>query len=87
MGFNNSKFLVKLCLIYLNISNAYSNTKRCEIKYGEIEGIEELEKKVFQRDLDPLIKKKYGFECYQIGVEHDEHLFYNFIFILKVICI
>ena len=54
-------------------SNIYAQKRICKIKYGEKMNTKRLEKKFFQQDLPESIQRKYGFECYQIGVEHDEN--------------
>ncbi len=70
----NYKFF--LGIIFLLISTSFqvlSQAKHCEIKYGEQISEEELEKKSFGVMASDDIKEKYMFDCYQIGVEHNEH--------------
>ena len=64
-------FIIFLALILVSTKSAKAGIRRCEIKYGETGDSSELEVKHFGKDINEEIKKKYGLECYQIGLEHD----------------
>ena len=57
---------------FLIPENAFSQKRICKIKYGERLNETNLEKKFFQSSLPETIKRKYEFDCYKIGVEHDD---------------
>jgi len=67
------KYLIFIVTFLFIPLNAYSQKRICKIKYGETINENRLEKKIFQGDLPESIKRKYAFECYQIGLEHDEN--------------
>jgi len=63
--------IASLILFFLS-HDAYSKTRKCEIKYGIEKSKEELENDHFPPELDEEYKNKYSMQCYQIGVEHDK---------------
>ena len=75
IGRNPRFFAIFLLIISSTVRplNVYSQQRICEIKYGEKISEKRLEKKFFRNDLPESIIKKYGFDCYQIGVEHDSN--------------
>ncbi len=76
IAFINPRFVAILLFIItsiVNSPNAYTQQRICEIKYGEKGGEKRLEKKFFPNDLPESILKKYEFDCYKIGVEHDSN--------------
>ncbi len=67
------KFLTLIAITSLSINSlCYASPKRCEIKFGETKNKEAIEKEYFSGILSESIRDRYGMECYQIGVEHDE---------------
>ena len=69
-----NQFILVLTLLFLSINNqVMSQYKYCEIKFGETSGEEELENKYLKKALSNDIQNEYIFDCYPIGVEHDEH--------------
>ncbi len=50
-----------------------SQSKYCEIKYGEEVSEEELEKKYLKNKVSTDIEREPLFNCYLIGVEHDKN--------------
>ncbi len=63
---------IVVALLSLTSNNGYSIIRKCEIKYGESIGERALEEKYLEKELGQDIKSKFGLECYQIGVEHDD---------------
>ncbi|ABX09485.1 hypothetical protein [Prochlorococcus marinus] len=59
-------------LLSLSSNHGHSTLKKCDVIYGERIGEKALEEKHFKERLTPDTKNKYGLECYQIGVEHDD---------------
>ncbi len=69
----------KLNIIYLflivnilNIENASGSPKYCEIKFGEKSNEEALEKSLNIAYKSKFVREKNNFDCYQIGLEHDQ---------------
>ncbi len=74
MNANNMKSHIILTLIFLSaINQVLSQSKYCDIKYGETASEEELERMHFGANYSEEMKEKYILECYQIGVEHNKN--------------
>ena len=66
------KVILSLLFFYvMNTSQSLSQTKVCEIKFGEKKGIEALERKRNMQIQNNSYLGQSEFYCYQIGLEHD----------------
>ena len=58
--------------LFINPSTTFAQNKLCEIKYDEKGGAYALERKVNIKEKHKYLNEKNLFECYRIGLEHDE---------------
>ncbi len=65
------EFLSISCLLCLNYSSTFAQTKICEIKYNEKGGENALEAKMNIKGHPKYLNDKFGFDCYIIGLEHN----------------